>query len=347
MRSICKIAVLFFVVTGCAGQRMMEQTTQAALFAGDVAPQQLMEKNGKVHFTYTLKLPAKAFDRDMVVKLTPTVTFNGQTLLLEPLTLQGQAVHTTAFPVVKYREPFQKTWNYEFAFRPEMEKANLVILIKTFACGKARWNAESLVYTKGITPQVRDKKMEPAIKHADMTGEIRAIVMFPISKATISSGQDYMKYVKRNLDTVMAYPGAEITGIEILTSCSPDGEAWFNKELGEQRYTVARQFFETQLGLSRFAAYNLPGFVTRRVISENWQGLYNLLEDSHIPSRYDLIKQLKAVPNAEREQLLLKFIHKYPIIKDQYLPLLRNTQLIILYKMPWHKLKTIILPGVG
>lgn len=347
MKSICKIAFLLLVMTGCAGQKMLEQAMQATLFAGDIAPQQLMVKNGKVSFSYTLKLPAKAFHRNMVVKLTPAVKFNGQMILLEPLMLQGQAVKNSSFPVVKYREPFDKTWNYEFAYRPGMEKANLVILTNTFSCGKARWNAETLVYTKGITnPQVQDKP-KPEVKQADMTGEIRAIVMFPMSKSNIQSGQDYMKYVRRDLDTAMAYPGAEITGIQILTSCSPDGEAWFNKELGEQRYTVARQFFEEQLGLSRFAPYNQPGFVTHPVVYQNWQGLYDLLEDSRIVSRYELIKQLKAVSDADREQLLIKFMNMYPVIKNEYLPLLRNSQLIILYKMPWHKLKTRILPGVG
>lgn len=342
MKLIYKIAVFIFVLvmTGCAGKKALEQERQAALFGGNVIPQQLQEKSGKVDFFYMLKFPAKTFDRSLVVKLTPIVKFNGKTLLLEPVMLQGQAVKTTSFPVVDYRKPFEKTWHYEFTWQPDMDQASVFIKTEAFACGKFRWASEVLVYAKGVTAQVEKAKK------ADMTGEIRSIVMFPRAKATISSGQSYLKYVRQNLDTVMAYPGAEITSIEILTSCSPDGDFSFNTELGEERYATALRFFDKQLDLKRFAAYWQPGQMTHRTISQNWQGLYDLLEDSQIASRYDLIKQLKALPDAQRERLLVDYMDRYPIIKDEYLPLLRNSQLIILYKMPWHEVKPKVLPGV-
>lgn len=335
------IAVLCLgLLSGCGAQKGLRQEAEAALFTGDVTPQQITEHDGKAGFDYMLKLPPKAFRRTMVVKITPVLKYGKTELRLDSIILQGQGVANAPYQVVKYKEGFELTRHYEFPYRPGMEHAVLTIESRGNSCGKRRWFSEAVVNAKGIRSQHYQQS-----EHADLTGEIRGIVMFPMSKSTILSGQDYMKYLRSNLDTVMAYPGAVITGIQLLVSCSPDGEATFNKELADMRNNEAMRYFERQLGLANYEAYRQPGIVTRQLTVQNWQGLYDLIEDSHIDVRYDIIKKLKSVPDPEREKLLVTYMNRYPVVKNEYLPLLRNAQIIIYYKMPWHKIKPTVFPG--
>lgn len=338
------IVVTMLLTIGCRAQKELGKEMAAIFVGSGLMPEQLMEKEGKVSFIYTLVLPPKTVAPVETMKLTPVLVYGGKTQELPSFFLQGQGVKHTNFPVVRYRDAFSMALPYEFLWKPGMETAQIVMKAEISNCGRTGGIVETLIYTQGIKqhPVATPEK----IKHADMTGEIRGIIMFPMSKSTILSGQDYMVYLRRNLDTVMAYPGAEITSIEILVSCSPDGLARPNALLGEKRYQVARNYFGEQLGLNRYAAWKNPKISTHRIITQNWQGLYDLLEDSQIPVRAELIKNLKAVSDRQRERLLAKQLNSYPIIKSQYLHLLRNAQIIICYKMPWHEVKPIVVPGM-
>lgn len=334
------VAICFALLVGCGAQKKLKNEAEAALFTGDVTPQQITERDGKAGFDYVLKLPPKAFDRTLIVKISPVLKYGKTELRFDSIILQGQGVANAPYPTVKYKEAFELTKHYEFPYQSGMENATLTVETRGSVCGKHCWSSVTVVNAKGISSQQYKHSEQP-----DMTGEIRGIVMFPMAKSTILSGQDYMKFLKSHLDTVMAYPGAEITGIEFVVSCSPDGDIEFNKKLVEMRYTEAMSYFEKQMGLSAFAAYRQSGIVTRQLIVQNWQGLYDLIEDSHIDTRDDIIQKLKSVPDRERTQLLVTDMNRYPIIKNEYLPLLRNAQLIIRYKMPWHKIKPTIVPG--
>lgn len=330
---------------GCKAQKEFNKKMVVSVAQSGIMPEQLMEKEGKVNFTYTLTLPPKTILPVETIKLTPILIYAGKKQELSSFFLQGQGVKHTNFPTVPYRKSFQTTLPYEFLWQPGMENAQVMMKMESSRCGKINGVMESIIYSKGIKrqqiPTVPSKK-----DHRDITGEIRGIIMFPMSKNMILSGQDYMTYLRRNLDTVMAYPGAEITSIELVVSCSPDGSKRFNTLLGEERFQTSRRYFQEQLGLNRYAAWNNPRLSTHQIIIQNWQGLYNLLEDSQIPVRTELINKLKAVPDNQRERLFVEQLSIYPIIKNQYLHLLRNAQIIIRYKMPWHETKPTIVPGM-
>lgn len=348
MNTMYKIGIVLLVVmmTGCAAKKQLKFQTMQSTCLGDVMPSQLvMAWDSVVHYSYTLRIPPKGFDRGLVLRTTPILKYGDKEVRYPSFYLQGQRVVLSDYPVVKYRRGIDTTYQLEFRYKPGMENAVLWMETEGDLCGKERWLAAQTMNSGGIKAPVSAKEQDNVF-HPNLSGEIRSIVMFPVSKSTILSGKDYMKYVKRNLDTVLAIPGALFTGVQFIVSCSPDGEAWFNKELGEERYKTAKAFFEQELGLNRIPNYNQPGILSHQILYQNWQGLYDLIEDSKITNRYDIISELKQVPDAEREKMLVSLMNRYPIIKDQYLPLLRSADMIIYYQTPWHPLKTTIVPGM-
>ncbi|MEG0795896.1 MAG: hypothetical protein RR397_05220 [Odoribacter sp.] len=333
---------IILLVAGCAAGKSLEKEGIAAIATGKIEPGQLVEKDGKVAFKYAMTLPPKSVGRVQTLKMTPIVVYGDQRIPLSSFYVQGQGVKHTPFPVVAYRKPFEISRRYKMDWKPGFENARIYLQTELSRCGKIKGASEVLIYSAGI--QKSPSTVSPTVRKADLTGEIRGIVMFQVSDNQIISGRDYMKYLRTDLEKVMAYPGAEITSIELLVSCSPEGTTVFNTRLGENRYRVAHHYFGEQLALNRYATWTKA--LTQQIVAENWQGLYDLLEDSKIPDREQLIIRLKALLDHQREQLLVRDMNRYPIIKQQYLPSLRNAQIIIKYKMPWHEIKPMQLPGV-
>lgn len=169
--------------------------------------------------------------------------------------------------------------------------------------------------------------------------------MFKRKETTFAASTEYLSYTRDYLDTLLKVPGLVLTHMEIVTSCSPEGEFDLNKQLAQDRYAVSKRFLTEYLGLNKIRFFQESDFLTYRLIYQNWQGLYNMIEDSHIAGNYQIINNLKSLPVEKRQVLLQQLVEKYPIIGNEYLPSLRRTDFIIYYKRPYEQLKTIIVPG--
>lgn len=342
------MVIMFLITFGCGTSKSLDNQLIGEISTGQIRPEQLIVKDGMVSYNYTILLPAGSIGRTQTLKMNPIVKFGNQSLQLPASYVQGQAVKHTDFPVVKCHESFEIRESYKFTWQPGMEKAEIVLQTEISRCGKLRTTGEAMLYSKGIQllsekpVKVEDTPAHPAI----MTGEIRGIVMFPMASDRIVSGQDYMKYLRINLDTVMAYPGAVLTSVTIQVSCSPDGNTVFNTQLGAERYRVAHEYFEQELGFTHYMGNAAKDIYSYQVITQNWKDLYNMLEDSDITGRDEIIQTMEGAELQKREQLLVRYMNRYPAIKEQYLPSLRNAQIVIKYKMPWHEVKPTIYPSI-
>lgn len=324
---------------GCGASKSLDDRLVEGASTGQITPEQLVVEDGMVSFDYTISLPARTVARTQVLKMSPVVKYGDQSLELPACFVQGQGVKNSNYPVVKYREPVEMAESYQFPWQEGMENPEVYLLTEVSRCGKLRVTGGTMLYSKGVKllPAKADGVSEPLIDSGTMTGEIRGIVMFPMAEDRIISGQDYMKSLRDNLDTVMAYPGAVVTSVKILVSCSPDGNAAFNTRLGEERYRIARQYFEKQLGLNRYMGSAGKDMYSYQLIAPNWKSLYNMLEGSDIPARNEMIRGMSGASELKRSQLLVRYMNRYPVIKDQYLPSLRNAQIVITYQMPWYE----------
>ena len=88
-------------------------------------PAQLEEKEGKVCFDVIFTVPAEYFEKEAVMNITPTFTYNGGKLELEPVTFVGEKAEGGDFQV-NYKTGGEFTKHYCIDYIPELESAKLV-----------------------------------------------------------------------------------------------------------------------------------------------------------------------------------------------------------------------------
>ncbi|MBO7084136.1 MAG: hypothetical protein J6W30_09860 [Bacteroidales bacterium] len=92
-----------------------------------VSPEPVEEKDGKVCFDVIFTVPAEYFEKDAVMNITPTFTYNGGQVELEPVTFVGQNVKDSqADFTVNYKNGGEFTKPYCTDFVPEMESGKLM-----------------------------------------------------------------------------------------------------------------------------------------------------------------------------------------------------------------------------
>ena len=90
-------------------------------------PDPLEEHDGQVCFDVIFTVPANYFEKEAVMNITPTITYNGGQVVLDPVTFVGQSVNTAnADFQVNYKAGGEFTKHYCTAFVPEMESGKLM-----------------------------------------------------------------------------------------------------------------------------------------------------------------------------------------------------------------------------
>ena len=108
----------------CNIEGMAENADQIGM---RVNPDPLEEKDGKVCFDVIFTIPANYFEKDAVMNITPTFSYNGGQVALEPVTFVGQNVNNPdADFKVNYKTGGEYTKHYCTDFVPEMENGKLM-----------------------------------------------------------------------------------------------------------------------------------------------------------------------------------------------------------------------------
>ena len=90
-----------------------------------VSPQPLAEKDGKVCFDVTYDIPAEYFEKEAVMNIAPTMSYNGGQVTLDPVTFVGEKVKADGDFRVNYKTGGRFTKDYCLDFIPEMENGTL------------------------------------------------------------------------------------------------------------------------------------------------------------------------------------------------------------------------------
>lgn len=350
MTGLSLLTVPFFM-TGCNSTKKLQKEVIETAVTGYVNPQQLEAVNGMVNFNYTTNFAPKQFDKKMILKITPKVQYGSQMVNLQPIFLQGEKVKDANYPVIHYDEGGSFTQKMSFAFKPGMANSTLWADIEAMQGNKLSMLSPVILNEKGIkvwqqpafslngidyVPAMTETFIEDV--PATAVGVVSGYVMFPLGKSTISQDEQnsaVMSQAVKAMEKVLADKNAQITNMFIYISNSPEGTERLNKNLANNRFRSAKTFFEKDLKLANTAMANNPKFVVQQTVSENWNGLYMLLQNSDIKNKEQIINELKNAPNAtERNKVIDTYINKVPELKDVILPILRRADFFVFYTVP-------------
>ena len=187
----------------CDIERMAAEANDIAMRTN---PDPLEEKDGKVCFDVIFTIPAEYFEKEAVMNITPTFTYKGGEVELEPVTFVGEKAEGGDFQV-SYKNGGEFTKHYCMDYAPEMESGKLV------------GNPMFYVYNGKIYPT-----QDEIVKNAYFTqGGDRVItegVLVPVVKCEVS-----------NINTV-------VDGNNVMVSWTGDAES-YDLYFGEGAATTA------------------------------------------------------------------------------------------------------------
>ena len=106
----------------CDIERMAAEANQISM---RTEPDPLEEKDGKVCFDVVFTVPAEYFEKEAVMNITPTFTYKGGEVELEPVTFVGEKAEGGDFQV-NYKNGGEFTKHYCMDYAPEMESGKLI-----------------------------------------------------------------------------------------------------------------------------------------------------------------------------------------------------------------------------
>lgn len=345
------VVILSFFVVGCNPMKKLQQEVIETAVTGQVMPQQLEAVNGVVNFEYKVTFAPKQFEKKMVLKITPKMQYGNQMLNLAPIYLQGEKVKGSKYPVISYKVPTTFTQKFSMPFSDGMQTGVLWADIEAMRGDKSFMMSPVILNQNGVKvwqnyPIKIDGVTYVPVMSESITGDVPAeqvgivsgYVMFPLGKATITPAEQKSAIISQAaqaMKKVMAMKGAKIINMFIYVSNSPEGPERLNKNLANERFTMAKGFFEKELGLANNPMLKDPKFISKQTVIENWDGLYMLLENSDIKNKAEIINNLKTAPNAARRNALLdSYDSKISELKNIILPILRRADFYVFYTVP-------------
>ncbi len=293
-------------------------------------PQPLEAIGGQVPVTINATYPAKWFNKNAVVTVTPVLRYAGGEAWGTAYTYQGEKVKGNN-QVIPQAAGGNVTLKSSFAYKPEMKKSELYLTFdakikgKTVALpdvkiGEGVISTSELANAGTATPAIAADKFQRIIKEAH-----NANIMFLIQQAELRSKElskqeisDWKNLVK-NADEA---PNQNVA-IEISAYASPDGGVKLNTGLAEKRETNTSKYLTSELKKQKM---DVP--VDARYTAQDWEGFQELVSKSNIQDKDLVLRVLSMYKDPEQREREIKNISSvFSTLADEILPQLRRSRL--------------------
>ncbi len=357
MKNLFKMTLVLvaaaLTMTSCDCFKKMAKDPKAITIT--CTPDVLVLNNGKVVADVAAEVPAKYFNKKASLKVTPALVYEGGVTKGNTLLLQGEKVADNGM-LVKNKESLSIKRHIEFAYKPEMQLCDLVLLVevkcKSGKCkeftlvnantgavvaGKTTENADAavakengLVIAKGINTLQSDLDFSEAMQEAAnnykrvTTVVTKADIVYKINSAKVAkkaveteSLNEWKAGVEANKANDRVAQSLYVNGY-----ASPDGPEKFNDKLSQKRSETGLKAVEKLLadaGLKIDAA----------AYGEDWEGFQAAVAASDIADKDLILQVLKMYSSsAEREKEIKNMTSVFKSLKTDVLPQLRRAQLV-------------------
>lgn len=293
-------------------------------------PQPLEAIGGKVPVTINATFPAKWFNKNATVTITPVLRYEGGEAWGTPYTYQGEKVKSNN-QMISYKNGGNVSMSSEFEYKPEMKKSELFLAFdakikkKTVKLPELKI-ADGVVATSELadaltsTPAIGDDKFQRIIKEAH-----DANIMFLIQRAELRSQELNKGEISDWKDLVKSAEEApnQNLALEISAYASPDGGVKLNTGLAEKREENTRKYLEKEMEKAEVGA---P--IDARYTAQDWEGFQALVSKSNIQDKDLVLRVLARYSDAEeREKEIKNLSSVFSELAEEILPQLRRSRL--------------------
>ena len=294
-------------------------------------PQPLEAIGGEVPVTISVAYPAKWFNKNAVVTVTPVLRYATGETWGTAYTYQGEKVKANN-PMVSYATGGNVTMKSSFKYKPEMKKSELYLTFdakiknKTVKLPDVKI-ADGVIATSALAdaatanPAIGADAFQRIIKETH-----NANIQFLIQQAELRSkelNKEEIKDWKDLVENADQAPNQNIA-VEVSAYASPDGGFKLNDALAERREVNTSKYLERELKKRKI---DLP--VDAHYTAQDWEGFQELVSKSNLQDKDLVLRVLSMYKDPEEREREIKNISSvYSSLADEILPQLRRSRLI-------------------
>ena len=326
---------LAIVISSCGGLKKMKDMAPQVKY--EVTPKVLEMHNGEVNLTISGNFPAKYMNKKAVLTVTPTVKYEGGSLDLTPIKLQGEGVQENNKPI-PYATGGSFSNNDKFTYKDEMMLSTLEVKV-TAAIKKKTLEIGTYKLADGIIVTPKLVRMEPKEillpdKYSRTVPESKeASIHYVINRSEIRPSElkqpdvtalnDYVKSVAKN-------PKMSVKGIEMWSTASPDGPLKLNTKLAGDRENSATKFMKDQIKKNKLDKEIKDSLLSLLQTPEDWDGFKAAMEKSDIKDKDLVLRVLTMYSDPEvRDKEIMNISQAFEEIKEKILPPLRRSKMTV------------------
>ncbi|WP_165043438.1 hypothetical protein [Dysgonomonas sp. ZJ709] len=324
---LCFIAFAAIMMTSCSKKM---NPLSSSLFTANPSPLELV--GTKVPVTVNGRFPAKWFDKNVTVIVTPVLKYDGGEALGTSETYQGEKVAGNGI-VISQADGGAITLRSAFDYIPAMKKSELCLRVDVLKNGKALVNFPDMKIADGViataalasaassTPAVAPDAFQRIIKET-----YDADIMFLIQQAELRSSELTSKNLAAWQDLVKEadHNDRKNVNVEVSAYASPDGGFELNEKLAEKREQNTTKFLSKE-----FEKKNVDTEINAKYTAQDWEGFQKLVQASSLQDK-DLILSVLSMYSdpVEREKEIKNISIVYSDLAATILPKLRRSRLI-------------------
>ena len=293
-------------------------------------PQPLEVVGGQVPVTINIAYPAKWFNKNAVVTITPVLRYATGETWGTAYTYQGEKVRANN-PTIPYGTRGNVTIKSSFKYKPEMKKSalyltfdakikNKVVRLPDIKIADGVVATSALANAATANPAVGADKFQRVIKEA-----YNANILFLIQQAELRSNElkkNELSDWKNRIKSANDAPNQNVS-VEVSAYASPDGGLELNETLAEKREANTTRYVKGELKKQKI---DIP--VDANYTAQDWEGFKELVSKSNLQDKDLVLRVLSMYKDPEEREREIKNISSvFKSLADEILPQLRRSRL--------------------
>ncbi len=336
IRNITIALATIATVVACNPLNKMEKNAELATYAA--APNPLEMHGDSVKVTISGKIPTKYLAKKAAIKVTPVFVADGKEVKsLDPFVLVGEGADFEGKKIT-FETGGEFTYDYTYAYESGMERGVLKAKLEgMFKTKTKEIGLFDIAEGTNITPLLVQSDEKPILgkdKFERITPmSANADILYLVQSSSVRSSEtnsDAVKAMMNSIKTNSADTSVRFTGVEVQAYASPDGELTLNENLANDRAKSASVVIKKQLKASKVKGTDQEGFYNLAGKGEDWDGFKTKMQASNIEDKQLIIRVLEMYDDpAKRESEIKNLAETYLEVKEQILPPLRRSQMVV------------------
>ena len=333
--SLASLLLSVAVLSSCAGLSKMKK--EASNIKYQVTPEVLEAHADMVDVKITVNIPAKYFNKNVVLVATPVLKFESGEKAFPSKTLQGEKVQGNN-TVVPYATGKTITYTGKIPYQQAMRISDLEVrMVGSKGVKSQEFEpykvADGVIATatlvqnapRNIVGKDAFQRVIPESKEADLH--------YLINSSNVRWSEmkgDDVAALKAYLDAAKKDVNKEYKGVEVSAYASPDGKQDLNEKLANKREVSSSKYIKKEMKKAKMSEYASDDFFKSKVTPEDWAGFQELMKASNIQDKELILRVLSMYSDPEvREREIKNISAAFDDVKVEVLPKLRRAKFTV------------------